>query len=162
MLVKHYLSNNIQESKKISLNYLRIIFYLSLYSSNFEVRVKANTNMIKLRDREQYNLDGSLGIAPTRNCTHFLKIGFQVAVVGFYSYYIHQGNKSDQEREIVRNKLSFNYTKRSNTFFKRWVQFCVGAIPRLPNWIKHVSEYFVYLVLQLTLNMFQINYISLQ
>jgi len=49
---------------------------------------------------------------------------------GFYSYYIHQGNKSDKERKIVRKKLSFMHTKRFNTFFKRWVQFHVG--PRLP------------------------------
>ena len=48
---------------------------------------------------------GSLGIAPTLNCTHFLKIGFMVAGGGFYSYDIHQGNKSDQERKIVKVKL---------------------------------------------------------
>ena len=24
------------------------------------------------------------------------------------------------------------HTKRFNTFLKRWVQFCVGAIPRIP------------------------------
>ena len=34
------------------------------------------------------------------NCTHFLKIGFAVAGAGFHSYHIHQGNKSDKEREI--------------------------------------------------------------
>ena len=43
---------------------------------------------------------GSLGIAPTRNCTHFLKIEFVVARGGFYSYYIHQGNKSEIERKL--------------------------------------------------------------
>ena len=32
---------------------------------------------------------GSRGIAPTQNCTHFLKIGFVIAGVGCYSYYIH-------------------------------------------------------------------------
>ena len=63
---------------------------------------------------------------------HFLQIGFVIAGGGFYSYYIHQGNKSDIERKIVRNKLSFTHTKIFNTFFKTWVQFCVGAIPRLP------------------------------
>ena len=31
---------------------------------------------------------------------------------------------------MVRKNLSFIYTKRLNTFFKRWVQFRVGAIPR--------------------------------
>ena len=39
---------------------------------------------------------GSLGIAPTGNCTHFLKIGFVVAEGGFNSYYIHQWDKSDK------------------------------------------------------------------
>ena len=71
---------------------------------------------------------GSLSIAPTRNFTLFLKIGFVVAGGGFYSYYIHQGNKSDKERKIVRKKLSFMHTKRFNIFFKRWVQFRVGGI----------------------------------
>ena len=50
---------------------------------------------------------GSLGIAPTPNCTHFLKIGLVVARDGFYSYYIHQGNKSDKEKENARKKSSF-------------------------------------------------------
>ena len=40
-------------------------------------------------------------------CTHFLKIGF-------YSYYIHQGNKSDKERKIERKKKSFMHTNRFN------------------------------------------------
>ena len=39
--------------------------------------------------------------------------GFVVAGGGFYYNYIHQGNK------------------RFNTFFKRWLQFRVGVIPRL-------------------------------
>jgi hypothetical protein len=50
---------------------------------------------------------GSIGIAPTHNCTHFLKIGFVVAWGGFYSYYIRQGNKIDKERQIVRQKFKF-------------------------------------------------------
>jgi len=53
-----------------------------------------------------------------------------VAGGGFYSYYIHQGNKSDKERKFVSK--SFIHTKRFNNFFKRWVQCRVGAIPRLP------------------------------
>ena len=36
-----------------------------------------------------------------------LKIGFLVAGGGFYFYYIHQGNKSDKERKIVRQKVKF-------------------------------------------------------
>jgi len=55
-----------------------------------------------------------------------------VAGGGFYSYYIHQGNKLYKERKIVRKKLIFMNTKRFDTFFKEWVQFRVGAIPRLP------------------------------
>ena len=73
----------------------------------------------------------SFGIAPTRNCTNFLNFGFVVARGGFYSHYIHKGNKSDKESKIVRKKINFMHTKRFNTFFKRWVQFRVGAIPRL-------------------------------
>ena len=59
-------------------------------------------------------------------------IGFVVAGGGIYSYYIHQENKSDKEMKIVTKKLSFMHTKRFNTFFKRWVQFRVCSIPRLP------------------------------
>ena len=55
-----------------------------------------------------------------------------VAGGGFYSYYTHQGNKSAKERKIVSKKLIFIHTKRFYTFFKRWAQFRVGAIPRLP------------------------------
>ena len=70
------------------------------------------------------------GIAPT-----FFKLVLWSPEVGFYSYYIHQGNKLDKERKIVRKKLSFMQTKRFFTFFKKWVQFRVGAIPRLPKYI---------------------------
>ena len=74
----------------------------------------------------RYVLLGSRGIEPTRNGTHFLKIGFVVAGVGFIPII------SDKERKIVRKMLSFMHTKRFNACFKRWVQFLVGAIPRLP------------------------------
>ena len=73
----------------------------------------------------------SFDIAPTRDCTQFLKIGFSVAGGVFYSYYIHQGNKSDKERrKIVRKKFSFMHTK--SFFFFKWLQSRVGAISRLP------------------------------
>ena len=52
-----------------------------------------------------YEIFGSLGIAPTQDCIDFLKTGFVVAAGGFYSYYIHQWNKSDKERKIVRKKF---------------------------------------------------------
>ena len=48
---------------------------------------------------------GSLGIEPTWNGTHFHKIRFVFAGGGFYFNYIHQGNKSDKERKIVRKKF---------------------------------------------------------
>ena len=86
-------------------------------------------------NRKLIIFNGSLGIAPTRNCTHFLKIAFVVDRGGFYSYYIYQGNKSDKERKIVSKKLIFIDIKGFNTFFKIWVQFRVGAIPRLPSLI---------------------------
>ena len=55
---------------------------------------------------------GSLGIAPTQNCTHFHKIVFVVAGGRFYSYYIHQGNISDKGRKVVRKKVKFCVYKK--------------------------------------------------
>ena len=54
-----------------------------------------------VKTKISYNL-GSLSIAPTRDCTHFLKIGSVVAGGEFYSYSVHQGNKSDKERKIFK------------------------------------------------------------
>ena len=73
-------------------------------------------------------------------CTHFLKVGFVVAWGDFYSYHIHQGNKSDKERENVRKKISFMHTKGFNIFLKIWVQFPVCAIPRLPATRSQMAE----------------------
>ena len=67
---------------------------------------------------DQY-LDGFRFQQFTWYFTHLLKIRFVVSVGGFYSLYIHQGNKSDKEWKIVRKKLSFMHTNRFNTFFKR-------------------------------------------
>ena len=53
-------------------------------------------------------ITGLLGIVPTRDCNHFLEIGFVFAGGGSYSYYIHQGNKSDKGRKIVRKKFYAN------------------------------------------------------
>ena len=77
----------------------------------------------------QIDRTGSLGIPPTQDCTHSLKIVFVVAGGGLYSYYIHQGNKSDKERIIARKMLSFMHIKRLNTFFSKWVQSRVGLQP---------------------------------
>ena len=54
---------------------------------------------------------GSISITPTRDCSHVLKIEFVVAGGGFYSYFIHQGNKLDKEMKIERKKLGFMHTK---------------------------------------------------
>ena len=56
-----------------------------------------------VQTNELTDLDGSIGIAPTRDCIYFLQIGFVVAGGVFYSYYIyiHQGKRLDKERKIV-------------------------------------------------------------
>ena len=54
-------------------------------------------------------------------------IGYVVAGVGFYSYYIHQGNK-DRKKYCMKKVLC---SQKDIIFFLRWVQFRVGAIPRL-------------------------------
>ena len=59
---------------------------------------------------------GSLGIAHTRNCTQFLKLDSWSPGEGFYSYYIHQGNKSDKERKIVR-KSPVLYIQKDLIYF---------------------------------------------
>ena len=63
---------------------------------------------IKNKSLVKFESFGSPGITPTRNCTHFLKIGFVVA-----------------ESEKERKKFIFMPIK--------YMQFRVGAIPRLPN-----------------------------
>ena len=65
-----------------------------------------------------YIIKGSIGIAPTRDCTHFLKFRFVVAVGRFYSYYINQGNKLDKERKIVRKKWVLCIQKDLINFWK--------------------------------------------
>ena len=50
---------------------------------------------------------GSRGIQPTRDSTHFLKIGFVVAGGGFYSYYNHQCIKLDKEKKNYKKKIMF-------------------------------------------------------
>ena len=94
-------------------------------------------------------LGGSLGIAPMRNCTHFLKNGFVVAGGGFYSYY----NKWDKEMKIVRKKLSFMHTKRLNTFLKYWcssvwVQFHVKRFRVYPHNTQH-KQYRLSIILKM-------------
>ena len=52
---------------------------------------------------------GSLGIAPTRNCTQFLKI----SVIPIIS----TKGINQKERKIVRKKISFMHIKIFNIFF---------------------------------------------
>ena len=59
----------------------------------------------------------SINIAPTWDCTHFLKIELMITGGRFYSYYIHKGNKLDKKRKIVRKNKSFIHTKIFKTFF---------------------------------------------
>jgi hypothetical protein len=73
------------------------------------------------------------GIAPT-----FLKLDSWADFSP--NTYIHQGNKSDKERKVVRKELSLMHTKIFNTFLRRWVPFRVGAIPRLPTLILLLLE----------------------
>ena len=86
-----------------------------------------------MRFINENELYGSGGIAPTRNCTHFLKILFVVAGGVFYSNYIDQGNKSDKERKFLRKSKVLYIQKDLVHFLKSachsvWVQFHVYRI----------------------------------
>ena len=71
---------------------------------------------------------------PREIVTTFLKLNSWSPGLGFIPIISTKRiNQIDQKHwKIARKKLSFMHTKRFNTFFKRWVQFRVGAIPRLP------------------------------
>ena len=73
-----------------------------------------------------------IGIAPTRNSSHFLKIGFVVAGAGFIPSKL-EINQIGKYK--IRKKLSFMHIKIFNTFLKLWLQFHVGAISRRPLFI---------------------------
>ena len=62
------------------------------------------------------------GIAPM----YFLKIGFVVAGLGFYSYYIHQGNISDnvRKRKMLCIQKDFIHILKDGCN-SAWVQFLV-------------------------------------
>ena len=70
----------------------------------------------------------SLGISPTR----VLKLDSWSLGAGFIPIISTKGIIQINKGKL-KEKKSFMYTKRFNTFFKTWVQFRVGAIPRLPN-----------------------------
>ena len=71
---------------------------------------------------------GSLGIAPTRNCTHFLKNGFVVAGAVFIPIISKKGINQIKKENCKKHKISFMHTKGFITFLR----FRVGAFPRLP------------------------------
>ena len=77
------------------------------------------------------------GIAPA-----FLKLDSCSPGAGFIPIISTEGINQIKRGKIVRKKLSFMHKKRFNTSFKRWVQFRVGAIPRLPN--RCTNIFFVY------------------
>ena len=89
---------------------------------------------------------GSISIAPTRDCTHFLKIWFVVTGCGFYSYDIHQGNKLDNESKIVRKLWSFMHTKRFNTSFK------YGCHSTSTIWLREYSFCIVHYIMSIILD----------
>ena len=82
--------------------------------------------------------NSSLGIAPTRNCTHFLKIVFVFAGGGFLFLLYPPKNKSDKVRIFF---TVFCIQKRFNTFSKRWVQFRVVAITFTENNVTQETLY---------------------
>ena len=75
-------------------------------------------------------LFGLLGIAPTRNCAHFLKLDSWSLGAGFIPIISTKGINEIKKGNC--NKKNFRHTKRFIKFFKIWLQFRVGAIPRLP------------------------------
>ena len=79
-----------------------------------------------------YEKNGSLSIAPTRDCTHILKIGFVVAGGGFYSYYNLQCIKLYKENRIKEKKSVSCIQKTFNAVFKNGFNPVLGSIPRLP------------------------------
>ena len=89
-------------------------------------------------------IHGSINIAPTRNCTHFLKFGFVVAAPGAGFIIIISTKGIYQIKK--RKKLSFMNTKRFNTFKDGcnsvWVQFQVFPIHCWKN-IMHLALKFV-------------------
>ena len=106
-------------------------FHFQPFWPNYNLDLRSYGNFChcffsSITNNELYLL-GSIGIAPTLDCTHFLEIGIVVAGGGFYSYYIHQDNKLDEERKILKG---FMHTKDLISFFKdgcnpSWVHFHV-------------------------------------
>ena len=74
-----------------------LVLWKSSTSVNFLSLIQRFGSGLKLLDKDQYKnaieIKVSIGIAPTRDCIHFLKIRFVVAGGGFYSYCIPQEKK---------------------------------------------------------------------
>ena len=72
-----------------------------------------------------------LVLHPHRIATTFLKLASWSPGAGFIPIISTKGINKINRKETFITKLSFMCTKRFIIFFKRWVQFRVGAIPRL-------------------------------
>ena len=78
-------------------------------------------------------VDGSLGIAPTLDCTYFLKMDYWSPGVGFIPIVSTKEKHQIKKGKLQEKKLSFMHTKRFNNFFVNlemgailcWVQFQV-------------------------------------
>ena len=74
-----------------------------------------------------HHYKGSHGIEPTRDLTHFLKIGFVVAMGGGFLQCI----KLHKKRKNVK-EISFMHNKTFTTIFKNGLNPVLGSILRLP------------------------------
>ena len=77
-------------------------------------------------------IEGSHGIEPIWDRTHFLKIRLVVAWGGFYSYYNLQCIRLDKERKKYEKKF-FCIQKTFNAIFYNGFNPVLGSIPSLPN-----------------------------
>ena len=99
---------------------------------------------------EDISKSGCKSIGSWKNCVHLVLHPLGIAPTYLYRFVFPGGlifipiisTKGIYQIKKLKNvikKLSFMDTKRFNTFFNRWVQFRVGAIPRLPKiWLKTV------------------------
>ena len=69
----------------------------------------------------------SIGIAPTRNCTHFLKLDSWSPGAGSIHIISTKGINQIKKGNCKKKKLFYAY-KKNFTFLNKWVQFRVGAI----------------------------------
>ena len=81
----------------------------NIFSYVFTSWIFINTHKTLINFKSGYF--GFLGIKPTRDLTHFLKIKFVIAGGWFYSYYNLQCIELDKGRKNVRKENSFMHKK---------------------------------------------------